>query len=560
MSNLNGEELRITASLGQYGRFRIVAGHNGDTFVDEVKLLSRADRDAVAKVIGQKFPQWPPAEIQRRLDHLAAEAARMMDRPPEEKPDDSGFKVADVPAWPDPVDLREVLDEARSAAAEHLYATAEILDSVALWSAFTHVFNCFDTCPIFAILSPLKRCGKTTCLSILSRLVARPLAASNISSAALFRVIEQSRPTLMIDEADAGLIANEELRGLLNSGHTQDAAFVLRVNPDSLAPERFSTWAPKCIAAIGALSDTVMDRAIVARLDRKPKHERRKRLTRSARERLAEIGSKLARWSMDHADGIDAEAEPATPESLNDRAADNWRPLFILADLAGGRWPEAARRAAMILCGEDEDAAEPGVRLLAFIRDWLGDRGDVEMIETSTLLEALHGDDEWKSYGRSGKPITSRTVSRLLKPFGIKPMKTRTIRGYSVKELEAAIERYCSLSSKYAPQAPQAPQDDANPDSTSTYDDTQSATQAPRGGSDDSKRHAASADSTTTYGKCGACGACGASKPGGENFFSGTEANPPEGNRRDADLDDVNARLQEAAEADGGVDCETEVF
>ena len=61
---------------------------------------------------------------------------------------------------------------------------------------------------------------------------------------------------------------NEELRGILNSGHTKAAANVIR-NVDH-KPRRFSTWAPKAIATIRTLADTLEDRAVVVRLQRKP--------------------------------------------------------------------------------------------------------------------------------------------------------------------------------------------------------------------------------------------------------------------------------------------------
>jgi len=85
---------------------------------------------------------------------------------------------------------------------------------------------------------------------------------SNISSAALYRVIEKG-PTLLVDEADFFLPDNEELRGVLNSGHTRATAFVLRVNRETGEVERFSTWAPKALALIGKLPATLSDRSVI---------------------------------------------------------------------------------------------------------------------------------------------------------------------------------------------------------------------------------------------------------------------------------------------------------
>lgn len=47
------------------------------------------------------------------------------------------------------------------------------------------------------------------------------------------------------------------VRGILNSGYTRDAAFVVRTVGDDNEPCRFSTWAAKAVALIGRLPDTL---------------------------------------------------------------------------------------------------------------------------------------------------------------------------------------------------------------------------------------------------------------------------------------------------------------
>ena len=74
----------------------------------------------------------------------------------------------------------------------------------------------------------MKRCGKTLLLIVLGALVPRRLFASNVTPAVLFRTIEKYRPTLLIDEADTFIRENDELRGVLNSGHTRTTAVVIR--------------------------------------------------------------------------------------------------------------------------------------------------------------------------------------------------------------------------------------------------------------------------------------------------------------------------------------------
>ena len=78
---------------------------------------------------------------------------------------------------------------------------------------------------------------------------ARPLAASSITPASLFRVVELVRPTLLIDEADTFATDNDELRGIINSGHSRDSAHVIRTVGDDHEPRSFSTWCPKLLVA-----------------------------------------------------------------------------------------------------------------------------------------------------------------------------------------------------------------------------------------------------------------------------------------------------------------------
>ena len=95
-------------------------------------------------------------------------------------------------------------------------------DAAALWCGGTHSFNCFTIFPRLTATSPEPRCGKTTLLDAIERLVPRPLAAANITAPALFRTIEAVRPTLLLDEADTFAKDNEDLRGVLNSGHRRN--------------------------------------------------------------------------------------------------------------------------------------------------------------------------------------------------------------------------------------------------------------------------------------------------------------------------------------------------
>jgi hypothetical protein len=83
-------------------------------------------------------------------------------------------------------------------------------ETLALGVMHTHCLDCFAYSPRAAITSPAKGCGKTTLLDVLERLVSRPLSTANATVSAIFRIVEQARPTLPIDEADTFLKENNE--------------------------------------------------------------------------------------------------------------------------------------------------------------------------------------------------------------------------------------------------------------------------------------------------------------------------------------------------------------
>ena len=101
---------------------------------------------------------------------------------------------------------------------------------------------------------------------------------------------------------------------------------------------------------------------------------------------------------------------------MNDRAADNWRPLLAIADLAGGDWPKKAKDAALVLSGEEVSTFN--VDLLADIRAAFG---EADAITSADLVAALVADPErpWATWGKGDKPLTQNQLARLLRPFEI---------------------------------------------------------------------------------------------------------------------------------------------
>jgi putative DNA primase/helicase len=320
--------------------------------------------------------------------------------------------------WADAVSGAELLASIKSVFEKYIVLPAGAADVLSLWVLHAWTIDAGDISPFLVLASPTKRCGKTSVLIVLCYLTPRSELASNISASALFRYVEEMRPTLLIDEADSFLKADEAMRGILNSGHTRAAAYVIRsveTNGDH-KPKRFSTWTPKAIAAIGELADTLRDRAVILQLQRKSRMAKVARLRKRDSDEFALLRRKAARWAADNFDRL-RDPDPQIPDALDDRAADNWRPLLAIADLAGDDWPRRAREAACLLSGAGHDTPSIGVELLADIRRAFGDALALRSVD---LVAKLNADPErpWVEW-RRGKPLTPKQLGSLLAPFGI---------------------------------------------------------------------------------------------------------------------------------------------
>src|SRR5262245_42118308 len=179
---------------------------------------------------------------------------------------------AEPEPWPDRVDGAALLDGIASAIRAHVVMPDHCRDLCALWVLHTYLIDRFLISPRLAIRSPTKGCGKTLLLDVLGRLVLRPLPSTNVTPAAIFRVIEAHRPTLLIDEADTFLSHNDELRGVLNGN--RKGSTVLRTVGDDHEPRAFATYSACAIALIGKLPDTLHDRAVTIDLKRRRPKER----------------------------------------------------------------------------------------------------------------------------------------------------------------------------------------------------------------------------------------------------------------------------------------------
>jgi putative DNA primase/helicase len=321
-------------------------------------------------------------------------------------------------------------------------------DAIALWILHTWLVDKFTVTPRLAITSPTKGCGKTTVLRFLNQVVYRPKRAGSISPPALFRAVEQFHPTVILDETEKYIEHGSDLHALLNEGHCKGGT-VLRVLGDKLELREFSVFAAVAFAANGRLADDLEQRSIVIEMQRRRADEDVTELREDRCEQLQNLARMCARWADDVVDII-RDHDPDMGGLIN-RLADNWRPLFAIADAIASDWPDRAREAAFALGPRENESIGP--MLLADVRTTF-DEKSIDRISSAELCEALNA-MEGKPWGDwKGKSLTPNQLARLLKPFSIVTNTTirvgsKTAKGYHRHQFEELWQRYLAGQEVY---------------------------------------------------------------------------------------------------------------
>jgi putative DNA primase/helicase len=365
-------------------------------------------------------------------------------RPKDDEGNDLG--LFEPEPWPEEVDGDDLVDRIVAGLRRHVVMPDHAAEATALWVLHCYCFDIWHHTPRLRVSAPEKGCGKSTLLDVLACLVPRALATANLSTATAFRAIDQFHPSLLIDEFDTFLRDNPELVGALNAGHAKGRSH-LRCEGDDNRIRGFNTFGRAALAGIGNLPPTLADRSVSIVLQKRRPDEYVQDFREDRVDHLRELASQATRWTEDHRVRL-GNHEPAMPEGIHNRLADNWRGLLAIADIAGGGWPERARVAAIALCrGAGDDAESRRVQLLADIRDIFDGLGE-DRVPSKLLVERLHAKEDrpWSEYGKSARPISVAQVARLLKPFAISPGTIRwgaeTPKGYRLDFFKEAFARY----------------------------------------------------------------------------------------------------------------------
>jgi len=321
---------------------------------------------------------------------------------------------------------------------------------LSLWAVATYLFESFDAFPYLAVSSPVPGCGKTRVIEIAELIVSNPQKASNISEAALFRVIEKFKPTLLLDEAETLKGKSERgeyLRQILNAGNRNGAVATRCVGQGAnLDVKHFSVYCPKMVCGIGTFPPTIADRSICVPMQRRNREKDQLGRLQAARMESPLLQNQITAFAATNREQIEVVYRQTNLDFLGDRDADSWAPLFaILGVMDSARLAELRNCAEYLTAAKVDNAVEDSLtlRLLADVREaWPEDE---PYIFSSVLAERLRTieDGPW---GESEVKLSQRKLAYMLKGFKLRPSTVRigdrTAKGYSRAEFDAASFPY----------------------------------------------------------------------------------------------------------------------
>ena len=321
------------------------------------------------------------------------------------------------------------------------------------WIVASPFVPLWDRFPILAAYSAEMRSGKTLLLRVLQPIVQRPRVTSSISTAAIFRLIAAEQPTLLNDEAQSVTDGSERSQSMVEllCASIDRGATVARCVGRDHEVAFMPAHTPIILAAIGKPTGVLYDRCVGIELKRKTDADVVTRFSSRAVEPLAaDLKVAIEGWVETNRDRVSAAYDATEPLDIeNDRMAELLMPLQAVCTVDGlgldaiRAFADDAEREA-----RDAEAATPGVRLLAAIRELFGQRqGEPgrRFIETLTLITNLCGrvEEPWGTYTR-GKPITPEALAALLRPHGIRSGKSPSgkSRGFYERDFVEAWLRY----------------------------------------------------------------------------------------------------------------------
>lgn len=226
----------------------------------------------------------------------------------------------------------------------------------------------FFVSPYLYIRSRRAKCAKTRLIEILRELVAIPSEHYHrLTEAIIFRLIETERCILFIDEIHHLVNGPESdgIIGILNGGNFADGV-TARCDPKN--PHgviKYSIAGIKIFAGrdvTGTLPDETVSRTIIIEMPHMPNASKilgRRFNIETYRKESAPISDRCSKWFSTYENKLRNASDPIYPDTLtDDRTAETWRGMLIVAALAGPQWFNYAQAALIYLASGETETTE----------------------------------------------------------------------------------------------------------------------------------------------------------------------------------------------------------
>jgi hypothetical protein len=282
------------------------------------------------------------------------------------------------------VDGEKVLGWARGFLGRFIvWPSGSYLDAAVLWAAHAHARDAdgmlvWQSSPRALFSSAEPGSGKSAAMRAVARICPSPAVFTEPSEPAVAHAIGKEHATLFLDEADVLFQTQRKaaIRAIINDGYTPEGSWA-RVRNGSV--DKICTFGALGMAGLdkldtatsGSMKATVT-RCIRWRMRKAPGDYRAPRFDGQARMVASAVTDRLTAFARQELGSL-AVAVPEVPEGIGNRAAELWEPLIVMADAAGGRWPDAAREACeeMVLAsGMPDDDAEREAQVDDIMNGW----------------------------------------------------------------------------------------------------------------------------------------------------------------------------------------------
>jgi len=314
---------------------------------------------------------------------------------------------------------------------------------LALWATHNWIYDVFTDTARCHISAMGYGAGKTRVMELTSLLCPNPQMMAKITGPALYHIIDERHPApLALDEADAIFAPGqraEDLRGILNAGYKYNGTVTRVVKGEATD---FTVFCPVMFAGKGKLPRSLEDRSVTIMMEQRRPGQQMDRFVPKMHDAMGrKIGLMLGAWATRIQGPAGDILWDDPPEGLADRQVDILTPLYAIAQMAGGPWPErfAEIVKVLVLGGVSTDEVSPATALLAAIADVWPDGTD--RLATHQLADLL-AEHESREFAWP-EAVRTRELNARMRDLGISPVPLwidgKTMRGYDRAAMQGNV-------------------------------------------------------------------------------------------------------------------------